>query len=77
MLSIGKQWTDILDVTTRSNKYGMAISQDAATAVRFTSDFALSTHRITHGVTPEEVFETNLLHDIDPSLVTWTPGRIH
>ena len=56
-----------------ANKYAMDITDAVAASLKFQSDWALEIKRIPKPVTPEEVFAPQLLREIDPHLVTWTP----
>jgi len=76
-LSKGLRIDDVeaLKVMTDANRYTMAFDEDAATAVRSQSEWALDIKRIPSPVTPEDVFSTGLMAEIDPKLVTWKPKR--
>ena len=54
---------------------GMAFDDDAALAVRSQSEWALDIKRIPNPVSPDDVFSTGLMSEIDPKLVTWKPKR--
>jgi ABC-type nitrate/sulfonate/bicarbonate transport system substrate-binding protein len=64
---------DALTVMADANKYAMDITDAVAASLKFQSDWALEIKRIPKPVTPEEVFAPQLLREIDPHLVTWTP----
>jgi len=66
---------DALKVMTDANRYTLAFDEDAALAVRSQSEWALDIKRIPNPVSPEDVFSTGLMSEIDPKLVTWKPKR--
>ena len=66
---------DALKVMTDANRYTMAFDDDAALAVRSQSDWALEIKRIPAAVSPDDVFSTGLMAEVDPKLVTWKPKR--
>ena len=66
---------DALKVMTDANRYTMAFDEDAALAVRSQSEWALDIKRIPNPVSPDDVFSTGLMSEIDPKLVTWKPKR--
>jgi NitT/TauT family transport system substrate-binding protein len=66
---------EALKVMTDANHYSMAFDENAAMAIRSQSDWALEIKRIPSAVSPEDVFSTGLLGEVDPKLVTWKPKR--
>jgi len=66
---------DALKVMTDANRYTMAFDEDAALAIRSQSEWALEIKRIPAAVSPDDVFSTGLLAEVDPKLVTWKPKR--
>jgi NitT/TauT family transport system substrate-binding protein len=64
---------DALTVMADANKYAMGITDAVAASLKFQSDWALEIKRIPKPVTPAEVFAPQLLQEMDPQLVTWTP----
>ena len=60
---------------TEANHYTMAFDEDAALAIRSQSEWALEIKRIPSAVSPDDVFSTGLMAEVDPKLVTWKPKR--
>jgi len=66
---------DALKVMTEANHYTMAFDEDAALAIRSQSEWALEIKRIPSAVSPDDVFSTGLMAQVDPKPVTWKPKR--
>jgi ABC-type nitrate/sulfonate/bicarbonate transport system substrate-binding protein len=71
-----KVGVDVLDAASKSNVYDVQIGRDSVAALNFTSDWSYEQHRISRKVSPAEAFDTNLLSQVDPRRVTWTPSSL-
>lgn len=64
-----------IEIMMAANSYTLAMDDHLAKSVVFQSDWGLSIKRIPKGITPEQIFETKLLREVDPKLVTWSPSK--
>jgi NitT/TauT family transport system substrate-binding protein len=66
---------DALAAIMNVNEYSSALTVPMGLSISYLSDWALSIKRIPIAVAPEDIIDPRLLASMDPSLVTWKPGK--
>ncbi len=66
---------DALAAIMNVNEYSSALTVPMGLSISYLSDWALSIKRIPIAEAPEDIIDPRLLASMDPSLVTWKPGK--